>query len=107
MGEKMKVNNQLLSEVSSIMKLNFSEEELNTLVTETNDILEMMEMLSEVDTSEVKGTFHGVVNREVTLRQDEAVENKEEVAQILEKANVNEDNLIIVPAMLDNGEGGA
>lgn len=107
MGEKMKVDNQLLSEVSNVMKLDFSDEELTTLVAETNDILEMMEMLSEVDTSEVQGTFHGVVNREVTLRKDEAVEKKDEVARILEKANVNEDNLIIVPAMLDNGEGGA
>lgn len=107
MGEKMKVDNHLLTEISNAMKLKFSDEELTSLVTETNGILKMMEMLDEVDTTNVKGTFHGVMNREANLREDKVIEKTDEVQSILEKSNVNEENLIIVPAMLDNGEGGA
>lgn len=103
----MKVEENLIQEISSIMKLKFSEKETDELKEEINETLSMLETIGEVDTEGVEGTYYGAVNREASFRKDEAVKDEEEVAALLETAPDSADNLIRVPAILDNGEGGA
>lgn len=107
MGEKMKVDEKLVEEISSIMKLKFSDEEKTEVTNELNHTLSMLKSLEEVDTEGVEGTFYGAVERQASFRADEAVQNKEEVAALLENAPNHVDQLIQVPAILEDGEGGA
>jgi len=109
MGERMKVDKDLIQEISSIMKLEFSEEETKELTEETNKTLSMLKALSEVDTEGVEGIFYGRVNGQARFRKDEAISNEEEVEALLEATPTptSVDHLIEVPAILDDGEGGA
>lgn len=107
MGEKMKVNEKQIQEISSIMKLEFSKEETDKLLEETNKTLSMLQTLGEVDTEGVEGTFYGTVNHEMNFRKDEAIRNEKEVDALLENTPTSVDHLIQVPAILDEGEGGA
>ena len=103
----MKVDAKKISEMASIMKLSFTEEETTTLVEDINNTLSMLSTLSEVDTTDLEGTYYGVVQGEARFREDEPVQNKEEVKQLLENAIDREETHIRVPAILDDGEGGA
>ncbi len=103
----MKVNANIISEMASIMKLAFTEEEQVTLVEDINNTLSMLATLSEVDTDGIEGTFYGSVEGEARFRADEPVRNPEEVAQLLENATDHEETHIRVPAILEDGEGGA
>lgn len=103
----MKADEKLISEISSIMKLKFSSEEASELTQEINETLTMLSTLEEVDTTDVEGTYYGAVNYQARFRKDEPVQNKEEVKSLLANAIDSEDNQIKVPAILDDGEGGA
>lgn len=103
----MKIDEQMISEMGSIMKLEFSQDETKELVTEINKTLEMLATLQEVDTENIEGTFYGVVNKEASFRKDEPIQDQEEVKALLENAIDSEENQIKVPAILDDGEGGA
>lgn len=102
----MQVDSKLVSELSTVMKLSFNEEELQELVDEVNGTLRIFETFYEVDTSNVEGTHHGVSGK-ASFREDKPVQNKEEVEAMLKQAPASKDTLIEVPAVLDNGEGGA
>lgn len=106
MGERMKVDENLIKEIGSVMKLEFTEAELESFVVKTNSSVKMLESLSELDVENVEGTFYGVVNYKPRFRKDEAVKN-DEVDLLIENAPRSKDQLIQVPAILDNGEGGA
>lgn len=102
----MKVDAKLVKEISSAMKISFSENETNDLVKELNQTLEMLSILKEVDTEGIEATFYGRVG-EASFRNDEPIENPEEVKAMLKQVRSSKDNLIKVPAMLDDGEAGA
>lgn len=103
----MNVNENLVQEIGSILKLEFTEAQLDTLVREINSSISMFEELAELDTEGVEGTFYGTVEGHARFKKDEAVKNEEEVKALLENAPSTVDNLIQVPAILDDGEGGA
>lgn len=103
----MKVNEEIITEMSSIMKLEFSKDETKNLVTDLNKTLDMLATMQEVDTDNVEGTFYGAVNRTASFRKDEPVQDKEEVKALLDNAIDHEGNEIKVPAILNDGEGGA
>lgn len=102
----MKVNEKLVTEISSEMKLKFTEEETTELVKELNQTFEMFAALDEVDTTGVEGSFYGGLG-EATFREDEPVASPEQVKAMLEQAKTTKDSFIEVPAILDDGEAGA
>jgi len=103
----MKIDEDFISEMSSILKLKFSETETKEVVKETNETLSMLETLQEVDTKGVKGTYYGAVKHKTRFREDHPVQDEAEVAAMLENTQTSVDQLIQVPAILDEGEGGA
>lgn len=107
MGEKMKVDEKLVKRVGSAMKLKFSDEEIKLFMTDIEETLNMLEKLEELDTDGVEGTFHGGPTRTAHLRKDVAIKDEKEVEALLEHAPARADQLIQVPAILDDGEGGA
>lgn len=103
----MKVDEKYIAEMSSIMKLEFSSEELTELTKEINNTFSLLEQLDEIDTEGVEGTFYGAVDLRARFRPDEPVKDEEEVKALLDQAIDTENNQIKVPAILDDGEGGA
>lgn len=103
----MNINESLVKEIGSILKLEFTDAQMDTLVTEINQSISMFEELAQLDTEGVEGTFYGTVEGRARFRNDEAIRNKEEIAALLENAPATMDNLIQVPAILEDGEGGA
>lgn len=106
---KIRVTEELISKVSSMMKLEHTGEELDELVEETNQILTMMEIFNdiEINLDEVEPTYYGTVSHHAELRADEPIRDDKEVESLLEQAPYSKDNLIEVPAVLNDGEGGA
>lgn len=107
MGETIMVDKILIERVSSALKLKFSDDELDHFMDEMKGTLMMLESLNELDTENVEGTFYGGTIGTARLRKDEAVKNEDEVKALLENAPTHKDQLIKVPAILDDGEGGA
>ena len=103
----MKVNEKMISEIASIMKLEFSKEETTELTNELNETLSMLNTMQEVDTTDIEGIFYGTVNQQSYFRKDEPHQDKEEVKSLLANAIDSEGNQIKVPAILEDGEGGA
>lgn len=102
----MKVDAKLVTEISSVMKVGFSESETEDLVVELNQALEMLNALGEVDTEGVEGTYYGGLG-EAVFRNDEPIASPEQVQAMLAQVRASEDHMIEVPAMLDDGEAGA
>lgn len=102
----MKVNEKLVTEISSEMKLKFTPTETADLVNELNQTFQMLSALNEVDTTGVEGTFYGGLG-EAKFREDEAIAKPEEVKLMLKQAKTSKDGFIEVPAILDDGEAGA
>lgn len=103
----MNINKELVKEIGSIMKLEFTDAQMDTLVNEISESISMFEELAKLDTEGVEGTFYGTVEGRARFRKDESVQNKEEIAALIENAPATVDNLIQVPAILEDGEGGA
>ena len=103
----MNINEELVKEIGSIMKLEFTDAQMEILTREINQSVSMFEELAKLDMTGVEGTFYGSVEGRASFRKDEPVRDKEEIAALLENAPATVDNLIQVPAILDDGEGGA
>ena len=103
----MKVDEELVNEIGSVMKLEFTEAQMNTIVAEINNTITMFEELQQLDTEGVEGTFYGTLTNKARLRKDEAIKNVQEVSALLENAPATKDTFIEVPAILEDGEGGA
>lgn len=102
----MKVNEKLVTEISSEMKIKFTEAETEKLVDELNQTFEMFAALGEVDTEGIEGSFYGGLGT-ATFREDEAVANPDQVKAMLKQVKTTKDSFIEVPAILDDGEAGA
>ena len=86
--------------ILSFMLINYHQMQISESIS-------MFEELAQLDTEGVEGTFYGTVEGRARFRKDESVQNKEEIAALIENAPATVDNLIQVPAILEDGEGGA
>lgn len=90
--------------VASLAKLEFTDEELQKFTGQMDEIINMVEQLGEVDTTDVPVT--STVTEEVNvMREDVAVKGTD---RTLLMTNVPEekDGLIKVPAIIDESEEG-
>lgn len=69
----MAVSKKEVEYVADLARLQFNEEELESLASDMNKILEYMEALNEVDTSDVEPLEH-VIDLECRFREDDAKE---------------------------------
>jgi aspartyl-tRNA(Asn)/glutamyl-tRNA(Gln) amidotransferase subunit C len=65
----MKITKREVEHVALLARLKFSEAEMERFTLQLNGILEYMEKLKELDTSEVEPTFHAVAQKNV-YRED-------------------------------------
>lgn len=96
------VQEQEVLKVAELSKLAFDANEVAGFIDDFKEILDMLDSLEEVDTSNVKPTFHGNHLMNV-YREDKAIKN-EHYQQLLNNAPMVHDGYIKVPAILDSQE---
>ena len=90
--------------VASLAKLEFTDEELQKFTGQMDEIINMVEQLGEVDTTDVPVT--STVTEEVNvMREDVAVKGTDRTL-LMEHVPEEKDGLIKVPAIIDESEEG-
>lgn len=90
--------------VASLAKLEFTDEELQKFTGQMDEIINMVEQLGEVDTTEVPVT--STVTEEVNvMREDVAVKGTDRTL-LMKNVPEEKDGLIKVPAIIDESEEG-
>ena len=84
--------------ISKLSKLSFTDEEIEHFRTDLNKILDHMEELNQLDTSNVEPLFN-VSDLKDVLRKDE-VKLGQSKKEFLENAPDKDENLIIVPKII-------
>ena len=90
--------------VASLAKLEFTDEELQKFTGQMDEIINMVEQLGEVDTTDVPVT--STVTDEVNvMREDVAVKGTDRTL-LMKNVPEEKDGLIKVPAIIDESEEG-
>ena len=87
--------------IAKLSKLEFQEDEIEKFQTDLNKILEHMEILNNVDTTEVEPLFN-VLDLKDRLRKDE-VQSVDIKKELLKNAPNKDDDFIIVPKIVGGG----
>lgn len=88
--------------VASLAKLEFTDEELQKFTGQMDEIINMVEQLGEVDTTDVPVT--STVTEEVNvMREDVAVKGTDRTL-LMKNVPEEKDGLIKVPAIIDESE---
>ena len=100
------ISKEQVAALATTMKFDLDEEEQALYSEKLSNIISYLEIIQEVDTTDVLPTYHGRVDQVTDLRADEP-KISDKVAALLEQAPETKETLIQVPAILDDGEGGA
>lgn len=85
--------------VATLAKLKFNDEQLEKFTDQIEDIIDLVDTLNEVDTTNVETTFN-VTDQLNRMREDVAVRSNDKEA-LLANAPETENGFIRVPAILD------
>ncbi len=85
--------------VATLAKLKFNDEQLEKFTDQIEDIIDLVDTLNEVDTTNVEPTFN-VTDQLNRMREDVAVRSNDKKA-LLANAPETENGFIRVPAILD------
>lgn len=96
------VSKDIVQRVANLAKLQFDEQSIDGFIDEFNHILNMLETFEEVDTTNVKPTYHGneILN---VYREDVPVANVH-YEDMIHNAPQIADGYIKVPAILESEE---
>ena len=95
----MKIDEQLISRLENLARLELSPEEKKQIQSDLNNILEMVEKLQEVDTSNVEPLIY-VSETQNVLRKDE-IANQVTAKEALSNAPAANDEYFKVPKVID------
>jgi aspartyl-tRNA(Asn)/glutamyl-tRNA(Gln) amidotransferase subunit C len=93
----MKIDETLVKRLETLSMVEIEDKE--KMAKDLAEIVEFVEMLNELDTSEVDATF-STLNNPTPLREDEPVKS-EVVKDILEHAPNAKDGFFIVPKIIE------
>ena len=100
----MAITSNEVKHVASLAKLEFTDEELQKFTGQMDEIINMVEQLGEVDTTDVPVT--STVTEEVNvMREDVAVKGTDRTL-LMKNVPEEKDGLIKVPAIIDESEEG-
>ncbi|CAH0417327.1 Asp-tRNA(Asn)/Glu-tRNA(Gln) amidotransferase subunit GatC [Periweissella fabaria] len=89
--------------VAGLAMLEFNDQELDYFKEQLDDIMNLIDILNEVDTTNVPATFTVTEDHNV-LRADEGI-NAQQKAELLARAPESENGLIKVPAIINESAG--
>ena len=95
----MPVTKEDVEKVATLARLEFSEQEKEELVAQLNRILEYMEKLNELDTTDIEPTTHVVPLKNV-FRED-IVQPSLPRKKVFANAPAHEDGFFKVPRVID------
>ncbi len=101
----MAITQEETKHVAKLAKLSFKEDELPTFTAQMDKIIEMVELLEQVETTDVPLTVN-VVDGVNVLRED-VPEQGTPREELMKNVPDETDGFIRVPAILDDGEAGA
>ncbi len=96
----MKISRETVRRVAELARLEFKEAELEKFTEQLGNILEHIEELNELDTSNVEPTFH-VLDISTPIRED-VVEPWLSPDEALENAPNREDDFFSVPKVIED-----
>lgn len=97
----MKISEEEVRHVANLSKLRFSDEETAEFATTLSKIVDMVELLSEVDTEDVAPTTT-MSDRKTVVRPDLAQAGTDRT-ELFKNVPQHQDNYIKVPAILEEG----
>lgn len=100
----MAIDANEVKHVASLAKLEFSREELAKFTGQMDEIINMVQQLSEVDTTNVKTTTH-VTDAQNVLRPDVAKPGTSR-SELFKNVPEQSNGFIKVPAIIDESEEG-
>lgn len=95
----MKIDKQLISKLEHLARLELSEEEAGRLADDLNRILEMVEKLQELDTSETAPLVY--INEDVNVLREDKVEGQVSREEALRNAPDHDDEHFRAPKVID------
>lgn len=90
--------------VASLAKLEFTDEELQKFTGQMDEIINMVEQLGEVDTTDVPVT--STVTEEVNVMRENVAVKGTDRTLLMKNVPEEKDGLIKVPAIIDESEEG-
>ena len=93
--EELKVDEKLVKEIASLARLDLSQEETKTFVSQFKDILDYVSILNEVDTENVPPAYAASANKSV-IREDR-IEESIPTEDFLSNSPEAKDDYVIIP----------
>ena len=93
--EELKVDEKLVKEIASLARLDLSQEETKTFVSQFKDILDYVSILNEVDTENVPPAYASDTNKSV-IRED-VIEVSVPTEDFLANAPQSKDEYVVIP----------
>ena len=94
-NEQVQIDEKLVREIAYLARLDLTEEETMTFVTQFQDILKYFSILNELDTQDVLPAYLSSANKSVT-REDE-IEESVPTKEFLANAPQSKDDSVMIP----------
>jgi aspartyl-tRNA(Asn)/glutamyl-tRNA(Gln) amidotransferase subunit C len=96
----MKITRGTIEHVANLARLRFGEEELEGFISQLNDILQYVDKLNELDTSNVPPTSHMFFTK-TPMREDMVRAEPAPTGKLLENAPQRKDGFYVVPRVIE------
>ncbi len=93
--EQVQIDEKLVKEIAYLARLDLTQEETATFVSQFQDILKYFSILNELDTENVPPAYLSSVNKSVT-REDE-IEESVPTKEFLANAPQSKDDSVMIP----------
>jgi aspartyl-tRNA(Asn)/glutamyl-tRNA(Gln) amidotransferase subunit C len=94
-------DDKMLIDLESLCKIRLTEDEIKTIKSDIFRILEFIEELNQVDTSEIKSSYTHLENQQLYLREDIPINDLDKDV-LLNNAPDQIASMIKVPTILEN-----
>ncbi len=96
----MQIDDTLLTKLENLSNLKISDDKREEVISQLSEIVAFVDNLSELDTSGVDDTF-AMTNNATPLREDSPSSNQQITDDILRHAPKAENDLFIVPKIIE------
>jgi aspartyl-tRNA(Asn)/glutamyl-tRNA(Gln) amidotransferase subunit C len=93
--QEVQIDEKLVKEIATLARLDLTEEETKTFVSQFQDILRYFSILNELDTENVPPAYLSSANKSVT-REDE-IEESVPTKEFLSNVPESKENYVLIP----------
>ncbi|KJW11664.1 Asp-tRNA(Asn)/Glu-tRNA(Gln) amidotransferase subunit GatC [Levilactobacillus spicheri] len=97
-----RIDRDQVKHVAELAKLEFTNDQLDALTPQLDEIIGLFESLSEVDTSNVEATSN--VTDQINVMREDVADNWGQSEALLKNAPEAQDGYIMVPTIIDESE---